>query len=118
MIPEAFGQAVQEPARVCSENLNGSFLQNCALNSDFLRQSILPFILVSGGYFVLIFWSVVVLTSYVKYKNAMLTGVLGVSIFFTAHLALPVATYTPIYILTAFAVTCAVVILIWRIPRD
>ena len=102
----------------CSEQLDGNFLQNCGLDTDFLRQSVLPFIFISGGYFTLIFWSVIVLASYVKYKNAMLTAILGITIFLSVHLVLPVEVYTPVYMLTAFAVTCAVVIMIWRIPRD
>ena len=118
VLREAWAQAVEEPARFCSEKVGGSFLQNCALDTDFLRQSILPFIFVSGGYFILIFWAVIVLTSYVKYKNAMLTAMLGITVLFTGHIILPIESYTPVYILTAFAVCCAVVILIWRIPRD
>lgn len=104
--------------RFCSANATGSIIKNCRLDERFLQGAIEPFMFVTGGYMPIIFWGVIVLISYIRYHNAVLSAMVGIPIFLTSAILLPEQAQGYVFLLIGSAVATALFILIWKIPRD
>lgn len=71
----------------CSSDALTHIIQACGLNENFIAGILSPWNTLMGGWFGPIFWGVIVLAVYVKYRNAML-ALLGGIIPMTAIFAI------------------------------
>ena len=95
-----------------------SFFEACKLDGQFLQSALTPFVFVSGGLLPVVFWGVVILVSYLRYHNALLSAMIGLPILLTSAIILPEAAVPYVFLMVATGVACAIFILIWKIPRD
>lgn len=95
-----------------------SILSKCGYDTNFLQASVQPFEMVTGGFLSLIFWGVVTICVYLKYRNSMLALLVGVPVLMVGAIALPQTAETFIVLMAAAAVSVTIFILIWKIPRD
>ena len=96
----------------------GNFFENCKLDEQFLQTALTPFVFVTGGLLPLIFWGVIIMVSYLRYHNALLSAMIGIPVLFTSAIILPELAVGYVYLMIASAVACGLFILIWKIPRD
>ena len=96
----------------------GNFFENCKLDEQFLQTSLTPFVFVSGGLLPLIFWGVIIMVSYLRYHNAILSAMIGIPVLFASAIILPEVAVGYVYLMIVSGVACALFILIWKIPRD
>lgn len=104
----------------CAGNVgpNQTLIEACNLDKNFLAAAIGPFMFASGGYLPLIFWGVICMSIYLKYRNYLYPSIVACVTMIATGLWLPgeVQTYLYLGLGTGFAVI--VFTLIWRIPRD
>lgn len=105
-------------ADFCAGNTTGSIIENCNLNTNFLGASISPFMLASGGYLPLIFWGVLSMAIYLKYRNYLYPSIVACVTMIGTGLWLPDAVQTYLYLGLGTAFAVVVFSLLWRIPRD
>ena len=124
--------AAQTPARTGSTESGALFDQSCAamasngtdllarcgLNDNFLTASIQPFMTLTGGYLPLLFWGVLALVIYLKYRNYLYSSIFAVVTLVGTGIWLPVEGQVYLYLALATGLAAAIFTLIWRIPRD
>lgn len=99
-------------------NVNESLLQTCKLNENFLQQVLIPFELATGGYLSFIFWAVIALAVYAKYHNFILSALVGIPVLTASTVAFPDRAEMYISLLLILGVACAIMFVLWRVPRD
>ena len=96
----------------------GNFFENCKLDDQFLQTALSPFVFVSGGLLPLVFWGIIIMISYLRYHNALLSAMVGIPVLFTSAIVVPDAAIGYIFLMIVSGFACAVFVLIWKIPRD
>jgi len=115
-IPDDFGFS-----RFCGSDTSNSselVIDKCGFDNTFMQSSLEPFTVITGGLLPVIFWTVISLAVYIKYKNAMLAMLVGIPIMLTATFAIPQHAEMYVTIITAGEIATTIFILIWKIPRD
>jgi len=95
-----------------------SILETCGYDTNFLQAAVQPFEMITGGFLGMIFWGVITMCTYLKYRNSMLALLVGVPVLLIGAVALPQTAETFIVLMAAAAVSVTIFILIWKIPRD
>ena len=98
---------------------NGTdMLQRCGLQDNFLTAAVQPFMTLTGGWLPLLFWGVLAMAIYLKYRNYLYASIFAVVALVGTGIWLPVEGQVYLYLALATGLAAAVFTLIWRIPRD
>ena len=100
----------------CSDNIVGSLISNCKLDTNFLDAVVSPWEMVTGGLFIPVFWGVVVFVIYLRYHSAILSLLSGIFVLFGATFAFPEGSALVIPLLVGSVVGLALYYIILRSP--
>ena len=100
----------------CSDNIVGSLINNCRLNTDFLDAVVSPWEMVTGGLFIPVFWGVIVFVIYLRYHSAISSLLSGIFVLFTATFAFPEGATMAIPLLVGSVVGIALYYVMLRSP--
>lgn len=105
-------------AESCAASTNGTLIQNCALHENFLGAATEPFMTMTGGWLPLLFWSVISMVIYLKYRSYLYAMVFAVVAFVGTGIWLPSQAQIYLGLALATGLACAIFTLLWRVPRD
>ncbi len=108
--PSAFAQTIQvNQTTPCFLNYTAGIhiWDNCGMDEDYLRASLLGFEWVTGGYFSLILAGIFILFTYIKYHKAIYPVIVGVAFIPLAIFLVPDNWFNSVIILMGIAFLAA-----------
>lgn len=106
--------------RSCAANTTSatSLLTECNLHGNFLGAASEPFMTITGGWLPLLFWSVLAMCIYLKYRSYLYALVFATAAFVGTGIWLPTEAQTYLFLGLATGIAAAIFTLLWRVPRD
>ena len=102
---------------LCTQNVTGSLVKNCKLDTQFLDSALLPYDYILGGVFAILFWATIVGAVYIRYRNGPMAALLGITVAFTGSLVIPNAFYIMITLMMGLMIATSLYYILRRAPR-
>ena len=102
-------------AQTCAHETTGSLMENCGLTTSFLDSTMVAWFYGIGPWFVSLFWAVVVFVVWIRYRNAMLSLLVGTTLALGGAVAIPDAAVPLIVALVGTALATSLYMTLARV---
>lgn len=84
-----FARAQGADAPTCAHVTTGSLLENCGMTTNFLDSTMVAWAYGLGPWFATLFWGVIVFVVWIRYRNAMLSLMVGAAVALGGAVMIP-----------------------------
>lgn len=102
-------------AQTCAHKATGSLIENCGLTTDFLDATLVPWFYAVGPWFVSLFWAVIVFVTWIRYRNAMLSLLVGTTLALGGAVAVPDSAVPMVVALVGTAIAASLYMTLNRV---
>ena len=105
----------QTPAATCAHETTGSLLSNCGVTTNFLDSVMVAWFFGVGPLFTTFFWGVITFVVWLRYRNAMLSLLVGSTVALAGAVAVPDSAVPMIVAMVGTAIAVSLYLTISRV---